>query len=235
MRASTGRAMRRFGVQGLALAVVFSSGLWVSNRYDVSVARAETEEVGEGAIVYQPTYRRSVGPQLALLFVGSSTCPWSTDPDLVPVLEALKRQLADYSESRGLGFRALAVSVDWVPERGLDYLASLGAFDEIAVGGNWANSVLLDHVWERGASVVTPAVFLYYRELVQEADSALLAGMERRDEKLLTFRNGLQEIRALVDLGPERFLAGSGPPISPPISGEDKRQPREEGRHVGLR
>lgn len=143
-----------------------------------------------------------------LLFVGSSTCPWSTHPDLPEAVEALKVRLAAYAQERGLTFRAIAVSVDWVTENGVQYLGTLGAFDEIAVGGNWANSVLLDHVWERGGRASTPSVFIYSRRVVQEADSVLLEGLGREAEALLVSRSGLPDIRTLAELGPDRFLAG---------------------------
>lgn len=195
----------------LVVVAVFLSGIWLSRHYDLSVSLdAVVPAAAASEDSYRPGYTRTEGPHLVFLFVGSSRCRWSTDPELPGAVEALKLELAAYAGERDLAFRALGVSVDWVPSKGLDHLATFGAFDEVSVGVNWANSTLLHHVWERGLGLATPAVLVYRHELQVEGDSlsGAVVHMARADEQLLLSRTGFDEILRLAELGPDEFLSG---------------------------
>jgi hypothetical protein len=186
---------------------MFLFGGWLSRHYELSISLESTSssDMAEGR--YEPHYRQVDGPQLVLLFVGSSTCLWSNDSRLPEALETLKVQLSEHARKHGLQFRAIGVSVDWRSDDGVQYLAGLGAFDEISIGSNWTNSTLLDYVWERGGIVATPAVFVYRHELLMQGDSAGIQQMRRDAGELMLFRTGLPEILALTELGPDRYLS----------------------------
>lgn len=211
MRGRGGGADSRTILQATLLCAVFLGGIWLSRQYDLNVSvEPVARAAAASADAYVPDWTRTEGPHLVLLFAGSSSCRWSTDPELPDAVESLKLQLAQYAGERAMAFRAIGVSVDWDTARGLEHLATFGRFDEVATGGNWANSALLDHVWERGYTMATPGVFVYLREVGVEADreSDALASMRRARDELLLVRTGLDEIQQLVELGPERFLPG---------------------------
>ncbi len=191
----------------LAALVFFTAGIWASRQYDLSV-RLEpvTTAAASAASTYQPSYDRMEGEQLVLLFVGSSTCRASADPELPHGIETLKLRLAEYAEERSLGFRASAISVDWVPELGLDFLKPFGAFDEVSVGGNWTGHSLIRQTWDHGLNPVTPAVYILRRTLVVEGDSLNLDRLGLDDERVLVHRQGAQSIGRLATLAPARYL-----------------------------
>lgn len=204
-RRSTRNSLGRASVLFL-LAAVFGVGLWLSLTHDLTVRLERVAVAGPAGVVYEPLYRQAQGPEIVLVFVGSSRCAWSNDQDLPPALEALKVRLAQHAREAGLAFRALGVAADWGSERGVAYLTAFGAFDEISTGSNWTNSALLDHVWEAGVTVATPAVFVYQQVLEIDSDSVSIRGMSRKERRLLAYRTGLPAIRALAEADPAAFL-----------------------------
>ncbi len=179
----------------------------MGTRYDLIIALesvAVATEADDGT--YQPAYERTEGPQLVLLFVGSSTCSVSADPELPDLIERLKLMVSEYADRNGLAFRASAIAVDWWPERGLRFLEPFGAFDEVSVGGNWTGHGLIRQTWDHGLEPATPGVYILRRELVVEGDSLNLARLGLDDEQLLLHRQGMPDLRALAELPVERYL-----------------------------
>lgn len=156
---------------GLSLVVIFLTGIWLSQRYELNVSLARVSPDTSAIHQYRPEYRRAAGPQLVLLFVGSSSCRGSNDPELPPLIGSLKADLADYAAERDMGFETYGVAVDWATDEGIQHLASFGEFDEVAVGNNWMNSILLDYVWELDQPLATPAVFVYQQQPQVDADT----------------------------------------------------------------
>ena len=164
-----------------------------------------------------------MGPELVFVYVGSSSCTWSTDPALPPALERLKVDLAEFARERAWGFRATGIAVDWQTAQGVGYLDDFGLFDEISVGYNWQNSTLVKYAWDEGIHPATPAVLIYTQELVLEGGDLDPMRIAEEGRTLLLHRTGLEAIRTLAEIGPQRFLSGRVPEASTPV-----RQPGRE-------
>lgn len=63
------------------------------------------------------------GKELALIYVGSSSCPWSNVPGLPEAVERSKLELQAEAEANGWGFSAIGVARDGVVANGLAHLA----------------------------------------------------------------------------------------------------------------
>ena len=195
------------GILILALALLFGIGLWASAHYDLSISLEPVVLASPSdAATYQPAYDRVEGDQLVQLFVGSSTCRWSADPDLPAIVESLKVRFAEYAARHDLGFRATANILDWVPESGLAFLESFGAFDEIAVGGSWSGHGLVRQTWDHGLPPTTPAVYILWRHLAVEGDSLGVNRIGLDQERVLLHRRGVSDMRSLANQPPEQSL-----------------------------
>jgi len=198
---------------GLLGVSFFFGGFWLSRHFSLTVSLNPfvPPETLEGR--YQPVYRQDEGTQLVLLFVGSSSCPWSNDPVLPQAIETLKLRLAEFSHAHGFGFRAIGVAKDWNLESGVRHLTRFGAFDEVSIGSNWTNTVLLDHLWERGITASTPSISLFRQDLVLRGDSLGVSSLFREERALLLVRRGLSEILALAGREPVSYLGHASEPI----------------------
>ena len=165
-----------------------------------------------------------MGPELVLVYVGSSSCTSSKDPELPPAVERLKVDLAMFAQDRQWGFRATGIAVDWRTAQGVSYLDDFGTFDEISVGYNWQNSTVVKYAWDEGIHPATPAVLIYTQELVLEGGDLDPMRIAEEGRTLLLHRTGLESIRALAEVGPQRFLSGRVPEVSTPL--------RQPGRQV---
>jgi hypothetical protein len=116
---------------------------------------------------YSPMPVQRTGPQLVMVYVGSSRCPWSTADELPPAVEKLKLGLAATASDEGWTFKATGVSVDWRPADGIRHLDRFGYFDEIAAGYGWGGDATMANVWDSDlAARSTPQVIVYARALV---------------------------------------------------------------------
>ena len=220
------RLARRAGLL-VGLAAFFAGGLWLSQRYDLSVALEPVPRASATAPdtdAYPPRYSREVGPERVFVYVGSSSCTWSNDPGLPPAVERLKVELAGFARDRQWGFRTTGIALDWRTAQGVTYLDTFGLFDEISVGYNWQNSTVVKYAWDEGIHPATPAVLIYTQELVLEGGDLDPMRIAEEGRTLLLHRTGLESIRALAEVGPQRFLSGRVPEVSTPL--------RQPGRQV---
>lgn len=79
------------------------------------------------------------GPQLRLVFLGSSTCGASTDPDVAQAIGEAISQLKGIASREGYRFVAVGISVERDWRAGVAFLEEFGQFDEIVSGGGWDN------------------------------------------------------------------------------------------------
>jgi hypothetical protein len=126
----------RWGALLLALFVIGAAsarGISSLRGYDPTGVRSE----------YPTPFRPNPGPQLEMVFIGESQCPWSSHPDLAQAISATTRRLALLADSLGMSFRTIGVALDWSPRVGFEYLTGIGWFDEMSLGYNWGNSMAL--------------------------------------------------------------------------------------------
>ena len=117
-----------------------------------------------------PAYNIGPGTDLVMAYFGSTTCFACQQPAFKAAAERAKVLLAEHAAAEGKTFVALGVSLDPGVAAGLEFIASAGAFDEVAVGRNWFNSAALAHLFrpegldERPLS--QPSIIVFERDMV---------------------------------------------------------------------
>jgi hypothetical protein len=178
----------------MGVGLLFVAGVALSYNYDLRVG---VEQRGSrlNDVGYVPSYARQSGPQILMVYVGSSTCPWSNLPEVPPAVETIKTRLADYALDRGLSFKALGVALDWSAQRGFQHLSKFGLFDEVSAGYSWGNSVAMRYLGLDGSvPVATPVILVYQQSFVAPRDSGDSGAYEERDRRTLLVKRGNQEI-----------------------------------------
>ncbi len=131
------------------------------------------------------------GHHRVLVFIGSSTCGASSDPELHERLERIASFYREQSLRSGGYTTTLGVALDWDTNDGLRFLNKMGAFDEISIGRNWLNSHSVAFVWRDLPGAPTlPQLVVVERE-VEVGPSMVEVG---RDSVVARFL-GLDEIR----------------------------------------
>lgn len=154
------------------------------------------------ASAYTPRYRRETGPQLVMIYFGSSGCAASNQPALPEAVEALKIRLAGFAEQQEMSFVSIGVALDWNPERGVEHLSKFGRFDEISAGYNWGNTLGLRYMWsEESVTPTTPQVVVYRRLFIAPVDSAGPPYYGESDLELLGAVSGVDRIEEWVQSG----------------------------------
>ena len=149
---------------------------------------------------YQPTYEAIPGAQLALVFIGSSKCAFSTNPELPRMIESAKSSVREAAMEAGRSFTALGIAKDWDVGAGVAHLATIGTFDEIMAGRSWMNEGVLKYVWQAlPGKPSTPQVLV-----VERMVAVPLAAGDRfkvSNESVITRKVGLGEIEQWVEMG----------------------------------
>ena len=72
-----------------------------------------------------------------MVFIASSTCPFSNHSQLPELIEDTKLNLQRKALDLGLSFSTIGVSIDWVTSDGITHLNKFGNFDEVMTGRKW--------------------------------------------------------------------------------------------------
>lgn len=158
-----------------------------------------------GAERYEPDGGSTAGPQIVMVYFGSSGCAYSNDPALPEQVEAAKVELRQRAAEVGASFSAIGVAVDASVEDGLDHLAGFGLFDEVIVGNRWVNHGALVYAWgELAGRTGTPSIIVAKRVVQVPARDTTSSGEGTYDvseHQLLARKLGLVEIRRWADNG----------------------------------
>lgn len=150
--------------------------------------------------IYQPTHKAVPGAELALVFIGSSQCAFSTNPDLPRMIEHAKNAVKETAVEAGMSFSTLGVAKDWNVDAGIAHLSAFGRFDEIMAGRSWMNEGVLKYIWQTlPGAPSTPQVLV-----VERMVTVPLAAGDRfkvSDESVITRKIGLDEIEQWVEAG----------------------------------
>lgn len=130
------------------------------------------------------------GEEIALVYVGSSTCAWSNAEELPAIVHDLKLRLLTRAREEGKGFAAIGVAQDAVASNGVEHLLKFGEFDEIAAGRGWANIGVQKYVYgNMPGPGGTPQILVVARNLGHETGHVVVDG-----ERVLARMVGLNEI-----------------------------------------
>jgi hypothetical protein len=139
------------------------------------------------------------GRQLVLVYVGSSRCGPSNQPDVVRAVGTAIRSLRQVAEARYTGFVAIGIARELSPVSGLQHLQKLGQFDELAVGQGDLNQASMRMISVDHPGIgATPQLIVLERELHSQGASIDNVNIE---ERVLLRRVGASEITRWVARG----------------------------------
>lgn len=143
--------------------------------------------------------------QIAMVFVGSSTCAVSGSPQVHRDVDRAASMVSSWANSEGMDFHRIGVAVAPSAEQGLEYLGGFGPFDEVLIGPGFYSIGLLRYViMGFPGPDVTPQLLVAKRQIGE-------GGSGIREEHILLRLVGIGEIGRWVD---------SGSPIEPETPGE---------------
>lgn len=150
--------------------------------------------------------RSEDGRELAMIYVGSSTCRWSNVDFLPDVIERLKLVVQRNAEMSGRSFAAIGISKDNLVQSGLRYIGRFGEFDEVMTGRGWLNIGILKYIHtEIPGTPATPQVLVVDRVVRRGSRGTAIT-----DERLIARKVGADEIRRWLEQGaPMRQLRAS--------------------------
>lgn len=150
--------------------------------------------------VYQPAYEAVPGAALALVFIGSSKCAFSTNPDLPRMVKRAKNGVKEAAVEAGKSFTTLGVAKDWNVDAGIAHLSTFGRFEEIMSGRSWMNEGVLKYIWQTLPGVPsTPQVLVVER--IVTVPFAAGDRFKVSDESVIARKIGLDEIEQWVEAG----------------------------------
>ena len=150
---------------------------------------------------YVPAASVATGAELALVFIGSSTCGPSNAEPLPGWIDGIKLQVREHARTRGAAFAAIGIARDRSAADGIAHLRRFGAFDEVIAGRGWLNTGMLRYVWEDlPGRAATPQVLVVERRIVDRSSPAAAEAVVA-DERVLVRKVGLREIERWVAAG----------------------------------
>lgn len=166
------KRLNRWVGAALASALPIGAGFVLARTVDVGVTIERRAPSVRDTTEYWPRSTPVPGPQIEMVFIGASTCGWSTREELAPALNKLMLTLKQIASDRHWSFRSVGVALDWSASDGADYLNMMGHFDEIAAGYSWGNAQALRSIWDMpDGEPSTPQVILYTRRVIVAVDS----------------------------------------------------------------
>ncbi|HET8701528.1 MAG TPA: hypothetical protein VFL97_07675 [Nitrococcus sp.] len=143
-----------------------------------------------------------------MIYFGALHCAWSNQPHADRLLESIKLRLSDVALNRGWTFEAVGVALDWNPDDGIAHLRSLGKFDEIATGYNWANGFAIQYFGDRlPGPKATPQILVVRRTLVVP-DFVHTFNFKTAHESIVARANGVVAIRRWMRAGMPLLSSG---------------------------
>ena len=124
------------------------------------VSRAASAQAAD----YVPSQRLAEGRELVAIYIGSTDCGPCQWPQVKSAIRDMKSLLAAQAKQRGEALTVIGAAQDWDVKRGAAFLEPLGAFDQVAIGGNWTNLAVEQFVLRDSlAEMVMPQVIVLER------------------------------------------------------------------------
>jgi hypothetical protein len=96
---------------------------------------------------YKPNHTIPDGRQIMAVYLGAQTCGPCLFPEVKNAVVRMKPLVAEQARKAGAAFAAIGGSSDWDPSVAANFLASVGPFDQIVLGGNFTNMAFEHFVW----------------------------------------------------------------------------------------
>ena len=117
---------------------------------------------------YVPATELPNGREIVVVYIGASTCGPCKSPPVKEAVQRMKTLLAAQAKEHGAAFSVVGVSTDWGVAEGAAFLEPNGPFDQIVVGGNWANLGVEQYLWrDNKRRPVEPQILVFERTVKQ--------------------------------------------------------------------
>jgi hypothetical protein len=141
--------------------------------------------------------------EIALIYVGCSTCSAATDERITGILENLSDTLEKTALSKGYEFSFIGISNEYNVTNGLEYLTDIASFDEIALGNGMENTAIQHYVWDHfdnALSASAPQIIVSRRSYdTQKTNSGEFILADIISEEILARRVGVQRMAQFTE------------------------------------
>lgn len=186
--------MTRFG--GLLVCIL---GLGIGSVGALAIGRTATHAMAPPSPSKVPT--DSI--QEVAIFMGASWCKAAASPQLKDSLPRIITQLRAEARSRNHSFSSIGVSLDSPAQKGVNWLNTYDRFDELIVGGGWANYGVLGLIWSDSvSSAELPQLIVLSRPILVSA---------RMRVGPITVRERLYGVRSILRRSSQRATKTSQP------------------------
>lgn len=149
---------------------------------------------------YHPKNKNPNGVELIAVYIGAEFCGPCHDPQLKKAIRKMKTILSERAAKEQQSFSVTGVSTDWEVEKGVQYLRSIGPFDEIIAGKSLFNQAASEYIWKDSSGTpVVPQLVLIEREVSYKDGRALIS-----NDRILDRHIGTIEIISWVGKGAPR-------------------------------
>lgn len=136
------------------------------------------------------------GTYLRLVYIGSSKCFYSNNPDTHHMIKAIKTNLESKLKKESIHFISTGLAYDYSHITAFDYLNKSGPYDELLVGGGSFNIGVIHYV---SGSSPTPMLLLF-KEVYNTQPVGLNLSNFLDSQHLLKAYTGQFEIKELHEL-----------------------------------
>ena len=131
------------------------------------------------------------GKYLRFIYIGSSGCVYSNNPETHKKISYRKDYFRSYSHNHEMKFLSSGISVDRNPDLGIKFLDQTGPYDVIISGASWYNLGANHYIWNNiPGNASTPQVLITLTKYSIEYSANEIGDINRK-EKLLFRANGI--------------------------------------------
>ena len=172
-------------------------GLWLLTSAVVQAQQPTIPTLPQqDSAVYSPKLQLPAGPQVVVVYIGTTYCGASRDAELKAAIRRMKPLIARQADSLHVALSITGVALDWPADSGVAYLKSLGAWDEMIVGNNWVNLGAEHFIWrETNVRANIPQVVIYHRD-VRPGKEGITFGPSRRAVRIIGVQPVIEWVNA---------------------------------------
>ena len=96
---------------------------------------------------YVPSQELPNGKEIVAVYLGANSCGPCHTPAVKDAVIHMKELIRLQAQKSGAAFSVIGVANDWDQSLAAAFLAPVGPFDQVALGGNWTNIAVEHLVW----------------------------------------------------------------------------------------
>jgi len=145
---------------------------------------------------YVPSNKLPNGKEIVAVYLGAESCGACHFPAVKDAVKRMKELVNAQARKVGAAFSVIGVANDWDQAVAAAFLAPVGPFDQVVLGGNWTNIAIEHFVWrDPKGNPAMPQILLFERTVTPGVRIAF------SEPRLLRRMVGADEIPAWVAAG----------------------------------